>query len=379
MSHPPAIGRPPLPDDLNDARPGAGLPWLYWRLSCEPRRPPPAGREQGPRLQAMATLADELIATELPAWLAALQARGWLANHFFIRYAEGGYHLRLRLQASSATAAAEITEAIEQAVLGFVGRHGQHFGLDQAPSSAAALLATGLLHRSTYEPEVVKFGGWAGLGLAEQHFARSSEVSARVLAGERQYGRQRSLAALELIAILVASLAITPAEQADLLRGHTEYWLGQWGAPVRRPLLARLEVQYQQQRAGLERRWPGDGRGLLERDWPAEQNSPFPAWRAHLPAHLATYRALEAMGKATTPWLAPLTRPGAPAVSGLAGSSLVVRQIVPNYLHLLCNRLGVTVLQELQLTYLLSRWLESSADRPAIALPLQLEPPVASA
>jgi hypothetical protein len=129
------------------ARHGPGSEWLYLKLY----------------LGAQAT--DDFIVSTVTPLVAELQSAGAIDRWFFLRYADPGHHVRLRLHAAEPDAAAALRE--------------------RALAAAETWLKAGRLSRytlDTYDPEYERYGGAERLQDAEEFFAFDSEVCASILA-----------------------------------------------------------------------------------------------------------------------------------------------------------------------------------------------------
>ncbi|MCA9978624.1 MAG: thiopeptide-type bacteriocin biosynthesis protein, partial [Anaerolineales bacterium] len=181
--------------------------------------------DQGDAVEPLALRAvcDQFVLEVIPNLVSTFQEQRWIEQFFFIRYAEGGYHLRLRFQGEAEYLDGPVRAQLETAVADF-------FAAQQAPLwpagteiTADTLLESGCLRYATYEPEIDKYGGPAGLAVAEAHFQVSSEICMLVLAAEQQTNISRSQFALELMDILLSEFGADPHEKAFLLRAYTAY------------------------------------------------------------------------------------------------------------------------------------------------------------
>ncbi|MBA0052455.1 lantibiotic biosynthesis protein [Streptomyces sp. AJS327] len=132
--------------------------------------------------------------------IAELTADGLLAGHFFINYWLEGPHVRLRLKPADAAAADEVRCRAEEAVghflrvrpalyqvdSGFLNEfYNTLFEIEFPENDRGAFLdgegrmnlrPNNSFSREPYEPEYGKYGGPAGIALAEWHFAHSSDL-----------------------------------------------------------------------------------------------------------------------------------------------------------------------------------------------------------
>ncbi|MBF6047385.1 lantibiotic biosynthesis protein [Streptomyces sp. NRRL B-1677] len=133
--------------------------------------------------------------------LAELTAEGLLAGHFFINYWLEGPHVRLRLRPSSEAVAEEVAERAERAVTAFLRERPALYEVDSSgflnefyntlfelefpederggfldAGGRMRLRPNNTVSREPYEPEYGKYGGPAGVELAEWHFRHSSDL-----------------------------------------------------------------------------------------------------------------------------------------------------------------------------------------------------------
>ncbi|MFD7221328.1 lantibiotic dehydratase C-terminal domain-containing protein [Streptomyces sp. NPDC059892] len=132
--------------------------------------------------------------------VAGLSADGLLAGHFFINYWLEGPHVRLRLKPVDATATPEVRRRAEEAISGFLRARPALYEVDSGflnefyntlfeiefpegdrgafmnEDGRMNLRPNNSFSYEPYEPEYGKYGGPAGIELAEWHFAHSSDL-----------------------------------------------------------------------------------------------------------------------------------------------------------------------------------------------------------
>ncbi|MFJ9030605.1 lantibiotic dehydratase C-terminal domain-containing protein [Streptomyces sp. NPDC102274] len=132
--------------------------------------------------------------------VADLTAGGLLAGHFFINYWLEGPHVRLRLKPVDATATPEVRRRAEEAISGFLRARPALYEVDSGflnefyntlfeiefpegdrgafmnEDGRMNLRPNNSFSYEPYEPEYGKYGGPAGIELAEWHFAHSSDL-----------------------------------------------------------------------------------------------------------------------------------------------------------------------------------------------------------
>jgi thiopeptide-type bacteriocin biosynthesis protein len=219
---------------------------------------------------------ERLIADAIPAVL----ARGLHERWFFVRYAdEDGPHVRLRLRP-------------------WPGRGDElAAALDAMASEAGARAAF-----EAYVPELDKFGGPAGMAIAEELFELSSAIAVELVRGEQTAGAPGRALCADLMALVVAAFPPPGIEHRF------------WSLYARR--LGAAAASSLPAAAAAAATTPANAGAVLER------------WRAGLERCAARYRELA-------------TRPP-PEV------------LAAHFLHLMNNRLGVSIAEEAQLAALLA-------------------------
>ncbi|MFF1494328.1 thiopeptide-type bacteriocin biosynthesis protein [Streptomyces sp. NPDC058304] len=255
---------------------------------------------------------------------------------FFIRYNEGGPHLRIRFRcaASPEEAAEDAAElAAELALLAggttpvtgpWTGRHGE-------------------VRAVPYEPETERYGGPAALPVAEEVFVHSTRATVAALRAVP--GRaDRLRLALDLAHATAYALGLDELASAGWLRRHAASW--RWAAEVR----------------------PLPGAAVHTR-----VNTVFAAQRTNLARRARAVRAGLDDGSAD-PWLAEWTRQvrgadarlrtAAPAADRPDAPVRMHRRlwVWASQLHMLFNRLGVTPDEERAVCRLAGRALLETGD-----------------
>jgi len=254
---------------------------------------------------------------------------------FFIRYWQGGPHVRLRIADLTDDQADRVQQALDErlaevdallpaerrltpedyrrsaAPLAALGENG-------APLRVGDLTPAGA-HRACYEPEFARYGGPAAMALSEELFHASSVVCLRACA-ERADHRYSFYDGLELLA---ASLTAWP-DPAEMLRGHHDGWRALLaGSPDGGPDWAALDRAAAADAARLAPVVPG------LRALAAGEPSRWSALTGRLGAAAEEWRTAFGPGRA--------------------------RQILGSHLHMAHNRLGLSPLREAQLAAVLLR------------------------
>lgn len=347
--------------------------WLYCQIYLQDG--PAAHTVPADKLRA---LCDRLILAGVQRWVGHLRNQGWLEQFFFIRYAEDGYHLRLRVKGEPNCLQGAVRSYLEEEIARFFAEHERQQPSAGMPLSRQIVKESGRLRYAVYEPEYAKYAGCEGTRLAEEHFQLSSDLCFQVLQAEAESRINRAQFALELMNILLSCYGVAAHEKAFLLKGYTGYWLALVPPDQQAAMVAAMETNYRQKKEKLAGRLVADGPGALEASWRQRAAAPtlFDTWRNHLQRHLEQIKQLEQEGRLQSPITAHVASHQAllqqvPAINEYPTTALL---ILPNYLHMLNNRLGLTPLQEVQLTHLVYRYLEERLGIESDFYTLILEP-----
>lgn len=291
-----------------------------------------------------------------------LAAEGTVTGAFFLRYWEGGQHVRLRLEVPDPARAPRVHELVGE-------RAAAHFAAHPSPPVDAAayrvfaaamaagerresyderLRPAGTVAFIRYRREYEAYGNAACVAAAERHFAVSSELALEVLRARTEMARR---AAIGLAALTVAAAVCEPdlpaaahrlatagqAPEAGNGQASEEDWRRREGA-----LLAQTRKLWP-----LGGSAPGSGGGLLA------------IWAASLRALRDDLAALHAVGRC-----APRD-PGSPhALLALAAppERRTVSLILMRCVHLFHNRLGLRAGVERHVSYLAARALAGLAE-----------------
>ena len=311
-----------------------------------------------------------------------LTEEGLLAGYFFINYWLEGPHVRLRLRPSSPVAAAEVHERAQRAIDGFLRErpalyevkggflaelYNTLFELEYpeeqrgrllGPDGRMRLRENNTFSAEPYEPEFGKYGGPAGVALAEWHFQRSSDL---VIEAARSMNVHLRTVVLGLSAQLMMTMSgcFLPQEAPllDFLDRYHDFWNGAFegtnytaqdgydraygtmdaALPLRFRVIREAVAEHALDRLpGFLRDWAQHGLELRERalDLTRRGDLVFRSWDGT--------RDL------------PVDDPA---------QSLPM--LLSPYLHMTNNRLSVTVRDEAYLSYVLARALREPAPAAA--------------
>ncbi|MFD9355082.1 thiopeptide-type bacteriocin biosynthesis protein [Streptomyces sp. NPDC060031] len=271
---------------------------------------------------------DAFLLRDAAPVLDGLVASGEADRWFFIRYAQDGPHVRIRVRAPSGSAAAQLPEQLVRAAR----------AVPVAPGSWPS--RHGEVRAVAYEPEADRYGGPGALPVAEEVFAASTQVVLEALRAMHGGAAARLMLAADLAHATAYGLGMDRLTAARWLRKHAAGW--RWVTEV--PLLPGASVHMQ-------------------------VNSVYGAQRAGLARRAANVR--ERLGAGTAaPWLgrwAERVRAADALMVTGSGEELTEDRracVWASQLHMLFNRLGVTPDEERAVCRLAARTLLETEEPP---------------
>lgn len=277
-----------------------------------------------------------------------------LQRWFYIRYAEGGHHLRLRVAELDDAEYAQLAERIQASLQNFVAtpRDGASAEL---PAWMRSQYGEASVIEFPYEAEVQRYGGPHAISIAEKLFFVSSRLATEVLRKIGSGMPAKLAVAADLMSASAAALELSPDEAIDFFNTYAHYW--------ERYLRLSDVTALHQDAATMERfkaRYAAF-REALDSGMPPKNLSQI--WLHAMHDMIAACRSLADDGLLVSPETGqpPLT-PGQLAMA--------ITLIVTSQMHMLNNRLGVLPVQECQLGRMLARALGNAAGTTAAAAPL---------
>ncbi|MDR0344200.1 MAG: thiopeptide-type bacteriocin biosynthesis protein [Nocardiopsaceae bacterium] len=306
-----------------------------------------------------------------------LRQDGLLQRFFFIRYWMEGPHIRLRLRPHRPEDEEEIRRRAEEKVAAFLARRPALYEVDPevlAPVYKELFLAEyseedwlakygtngqiPLRENNTwayidYEPEYDRYGGPDGVRLAEWHFEQSSTTVLHLTETANVHVRAVlfGLAAQMMVAMAVA-FSGSVAETARFFEDYGAFWEAR-NQDANRTRASAYEAAYTDMSESLTKRVGGIRAAVSEHDF-SRLNGFMRHWAEHcleLRDHIARLTAQQRMifpayeeGTRTTAAPRPVT-----------DLSLVLRILLTGYVHMTNNRLGVSIVDEIYLAYVLRR------------------------
>jgi thiopeptide-type bacteriocin biosynthesis protein len=215
--------------------------WRSWHLHAGSLRP---AALENLLLRAVVPVVEEHVAGQGPGD----PPRPW----FFIRYWQGGPHLRLRIADLGDPAATRITaeltartdavtaelppeDRITAASYRQAARPLADLGEGGHALDLGELLPPGV-HPAVYEPEIRRYGGPGNMALSEELFHASSVVALRACRARPGHGRSVA----DGLEAMAATLSAWPGDRSALLRAVRDGW-AQWsGGPGRGEAAERI-------------------------------------------------------------------------------------------------------------------------------------------
>jgi hypothetical protein len=313
-------------------------------------------------------LQERYLAERVAPCVRAWRADGWLAHWFFIRYWEGGPHLRIRLAGEVGGRA----DAVLAALGGEIGRwraaaapsreaYYRGHAFDGVPVDPARLpwYPEGSVVAIDYEPETARYGGAWALPASEQLFGLSSELALGLFAQGAQPMHARLSLAFALMAAAALAIGVAPAGLAVFFERYAGYWarhsadtaalalrLAAQAAPVPTAQVALLGRLADTLAGGAGA--AGGGRNAVL------------AWAGGMAGLAARLGQLYEAGRLDLPY-------GGRRAASAADRELALHAIAGSQLHMLNNRLGIVPAAELVLATTLAR-AAAQAAQPATVL-----------
>jgi hypothetical protein len=325
-----------------------------------------------------------------------LTADGLLAGHFFINYWLEGPHVRLRLRPADPSVAGTVRDRAGAAITAFLRRrpalyemgHGYLgelyntlFALEYPAGPPPELLGPDglmLLRPNNsygfrrYEPEYGKYGGPAGVALAEWHFQQSSELVVQAMRTMNLHMRPILFGvAAQLMMVQAGCFLRAPAADPlagplvdrDAVAGFLDRYHHFWHrafAGTNFIGTAEYQRQYDALAPALQRRWASTV-DALDSGQTARLPGFLRGWAAHCTELRSRVVALAGAGELL------LDRHDGAGPVPVTDPDTALDTLLSPYLHMTNNRFHVTIRDEAYLSYVLGRALRDSSELPAAA------------
>lgn len=275
---------------------------------------------------------DDLIVEAIAPCVREIEEAGFLRQFFFIRFGERGPHLRLRLNVD-ASHVERVHGIVTQHIEAYLAQH------PSAPVPANVVqivsreelthLPNNSLHFIPYMPETVRYGGAAGVRVAERHFENSSRLVCSLLARSYRRPDRQDVAflyALQLAAALVTVAGFTGEQAALFYRDHLSH--------IKTPIdEAAVDLFYEINQPSLLAKYTQIG--ALCRNSAATSDEQMVSWIANAALRCEELRlALASQGNKYS------------EMNPMLGVNRKFALIIQSYIHMTMNRLGVWVPRE---------------------------------
>ncbi|GAB1820104.1 thiopeptide-type bacteriocin biosynthesis protein [Herbidospora sp. RD11066] len=304
--------------------------------------------------------ANPIIVEAVRPLVASLREEGLITGWFFIKYWQEGPHIRVRLKPTLPGNRETVTTRAVVAIEEFLKRrpalyetdsegladlykrmylaeygedswneeYGEEGAMPFRPNNSIALMP--------YEPEYGRYGGVAGVELAEWHFERSSDMVAGLLTTSNTHVRPVLLGLATQLSLMTAYTFLRTDEKvANFFRRYRSFWETAYQESS--------ESQHESFDKSLDlNRESFEGRvarirSLTDQDGPLEASGIERTWLTHC-------RELrDRVAKTDFDFPAPMTDEELAAV------------LLSSYIHMTNNRLGAAILDEIYLSYLIER------------------------
>ena len=183
----------------------------------------------------------------------ALEAGSWMTDQkagrsppwFFIRYTEGGPHLRLRVKAADDEAwfsfKRHITDVCTKLARG--KEPDQWARAVTSPTRLGEVHAPGRAVDMAYEPETIRYGGEEALAVHEDLFAISSSIASEVVRRTGHNSGGRVGAAMQLTLDTLAGLLGLEADPRRYMSEYAASWRGVWPDNIEKPRTSGFDVE----------------------------------------------------------------------------------------------------------------------------------------
>ncbi|MET8174286.1 lantibiotic dehydratase C-terminal domain-containing protein [Streptomyces clavifer] len=317
-----------------------------------------------------------------------LTEEGLLAGHFFINYWLEGPHVRLRLRPASAAAAPEVRRRAEEALGAFLRTRpalyevdsgflkdfynalfdiefpGEDRGRYMGEDGRMNLRPNNSFSYEAYAPEYAKYGGPAGVELAEWHFRHSSELVMDAFRTMNLHLRTVLLGTSAQLMMVMASCFLPEKDRlAAYLDGYYEFW--------HRAFPGTGFIGSQEYERNYAEMAPSLGRRFAEIHAAVSGGEPgrlpvfLRGWAAHCLELRARVADLATRGELAFPaWEGPAREDtgqeraeqgDAVPLETLTHVPAVLPRLLSPYMHMTNNRLHVTIRDEAYLSFVLGQ------------------------
>lgn len=299
---------------------------------------------------------------------------GLIQRYFFIRYWLEGPHVRLRLLPAAGVTHDAIKAVAEERVAGFLRARPAVYEVDPAMMNDIykqmflseytqeqwneAYGEDGVMpiHPNNswiyvdYEPEYDRYGGPAGIEIAEWHFEKSSDMVIDLVRRANVHVRTVLLGlSAQVMTTMCATFLRDPKELSEFLDGYSSFWEQTYEVdPVGKR--ADFDKLYDEMAEGLVRRTGEIHAATADAAGVSELGAFLRPWAQHCAELRDRIVAETRAGNLIFP-----ARDGSGTRGPAVDPELSLRVLLGAYLHMTNNRMGVVINDEAYLGYVLSR------------------------
>lgn len=311
---------------------------------------------------------DRVVVDVVEPFVRRCQREGWIDQHFFIRYSEFGPHVRLRFYGAADVLSGQVWPALVE----HLRASSPDVAVDARPELTAIpqrgedepILVTHVA-RVEYEPETERYGGPDALLVSERHFEVSSDAAFALTAKMTPERSSRLGKGLLSMVVLVHAFCGDRERGAAFGQMYSTNYLRSLVREDggRDAWLDAFDQGFSQQSETLMEYVDAVWEAMDDGD---ELSETLDAYAAGLRVTREELRALFDAGRVQ--------------VGGQDAPDWwrVVNGIVPSYVHMMNNRLGITLQEESYLGYLITRALGRTAEAVRAVPPMQPAPAQAS-
>ena len=311
-------------------------------------------------------------------------------RYFFMRYWTEGQHIRVRMLPSANVDPASVTVAFEAAAAAFFERRPSllpAMQLDEpdrvkatflaeypesawdaayGPDGEMPVRAPNQLRWVSYKPEFARYGGTRGMTLSETHFESSSDLVLNLLETSNLHIRSIVLgAAAQIMAVMTVAMLDGPQDALRFLGNYEKRWRTGWGG-IYSPQNEQFERAYQAQAGVLV---PRVGSVIaVTRAVLADESRPARSYLESWARQCRNTRLEINELTGANGLLFPRSRDSG-TWDSQGDADFAAHGLAFSYVHMLNNRLGVPIVDEIYLAYLLRRTLEDLGYRPSEKVP----------
>lgn len=306
-----------------------------------------------------------------------LRVRGTIQRYFFIKYWMEGPHVRLRLQPAPGVTKERVKQEIEPMINAYLERRPALYDIDQdeyrsfhkdmfiaeygqnawdekfGEVGEMGLRGNNTWHYIEYEPEYRRYGGVDGVELAEWHFEKSSDIVVRCLRDTNVHVRPILLGlSIQISLPLCFAFLRDDVRVQSFLKNYIRYWQETFHQNSV-DMMPDFEKKYTRLAPDLQRRIT-EIRHYIVDGTPGHLTELEREWASHIAELRRRVDDLVAQGKLVF------------AGKGVDGGTGPIEEndfgyyeiLLSSYIHMTNNRLGVSILDEIYLSYILQLALE---------------------